>query len=227
MSTDAKPRKVALYLRVSTEEQTLEQQERELRREAERRRWTVAGVYAEKASGANVKRAELARLRHDAALRRFSAVLVWDVARLGRDFLDAGFVARELFGRGVGVVSVTQPDLDLSTPDGQLRLNIWLSFAQYRRQEISRATRRKLQQLKADGKKLGRRPKAVDPFEAVAVLEQCGGVKTKAARRLKVSVDTLDRRLAQARRRREASAVGATAPGPSTSARSSTPPQKG
>jgi len=202
MSTDAKPRKVALYLRVSTEEQTLEQQERELRREVERRRWEVAGVYAEKASGTTMKRVELARLRHDAALNRFSAVLVWDVSRLGRDFLDAGFVARELFRRGVGVVSSTQPDLDLSTPDGELRLNIWLAFAQYRRQEISRATRRALQQRKADGKQLGRRPKPVDPFEALAVLEQCKGVKTEAARQLKVSVDTLDRRLVEAKRRR-------------------------
>jgi DNA invertase Pin-like site-specific DNA recombinase len=208
MSPETKFRlRVALYLRVSTEEQTLEQQERELRREADRRGWEVVAVYAEKASGATMKRVELARLRHDAALNRFDAVLVWDVSRLGRDFLDAGFVARELFRRGVGVVSSTQPDLDLSTPDGELRLNIWLAFAQYRRQEISRATRRALQQRKADGVKLGRRPKAVDPFEALAVLEQCGGVKTEAARRLKVSVDTLDRRLADARRRKASTAA--------------------
>ncbi|WP_052519760.1 recombinase family protein [Archangium violaceum] len=213
MSTDAKAPKVALYLRVSTEEQTLEQQERELRREAERRRWEVAGVYAEKASGATVKRAELARLRHDAALNRFSAVLVWDVARLGRDFLDAGFVARELFRRGVAVVSSTQPDLDLSTPHGQLVLNVWLSFAQYRRQEISRATRRRLKQLKDDGVKLGRRPKPVDPFEALAVLQECKGVKTQAARRLRVSVDTLDRRLAEAKRRRASTTPDAPAAG--------------
>ncbi|OJT24299.1 hypothetical protein BO221_14075 [Archangium sp. Cb G35] len=215
MGTDAKPRKVALYLRVSTEEQTLEQQERELRAEAARRKWDVAGVYAEKASGANAKRAELARLRHDAALNRFSAVLVWDVARLGRDFLDAGFVARELFKRGVGVVSLTQPDLDLATPDGELRLNIWLTFAQYRRREISCATKRRLQQLKDDGVKLGRRPKPVDPFEAVAVLKDCDGVKTEAARRLKVSVDTLDRRLAEAKRRQAASTPGDAPPTPS------------
>lgn len=164
--------KVALYLRVSTEDQDLEQQRRELEREVERRGWQLAGVYAETASGANTRRPELARLKRDAALNRFKAVMVWDVSRLGRDLLSAGLVARELFEeRGVAIVSYTQQDIDLSTSHGELILHLWLAFAQYRRREIQAATKRGMAAARAQGKHVGRPRKKLDAGQVAYVVQ--------------------------------------------------------
>jgi site-specific DNA recombinase len=89
---------VALYLRVSTEEQDLAGQERDLRAEAERRGWTVAVVYAEKVSGTGrIGRDAFDRLLQDAEKpeRGWDALLVWSLDRWSRE---------ERFDRAVGAI---------------------------------------------------------------------------------------------------------------------------
>lgn len=168
----SKPLKVALYLRVSTDEQDLEQQRRALEREVERRGWQLVDVYAESATGANTRRPELARLKRDAALNRFKAVMVWDTSRLGRDLLSCALVAKELYEeRGVGIVSYTQPEIDMSTPQGELILHLWLAFAQYRRREIQEATKRGMAAAKAKGKHIGRPRKQLDAGQVASVVQ--------------------------------------------------------
>jgi len=163
--------KVALYVRVSTEDQDLEQQRRALEREARRRRWTVAGVYEEKVSGAAQKRPELERLRHHAALRRFKAVLIWSTSRLGRDLVETLVIARELWQqRKVALVSYTQQAIDMSTPHGQLVFDIFAAVAEAQRQELVAATKRGLAAARARGVKLGRPPKALDPGQVAFVV---------------------------------------------------------
>ena len=78
----------AIYVRVSTEDQDLAGQERELRAEAERRGWDVAEVYREKVSGTGrVDRSEYDRLLRDAASpgRQWSHLLVWALDRFSRE----------------------------------------------------------------------------------------------------------------------------------------------
>lgn len=76
--------RVALYLRVSSEEQDLAGQERDLRSQAERRGWAVVSTYSEKVSGTGkVERVEYERLLSDARKtpREFDRVLVWSLDR--------------------------------------------------------------------------------------------------------------------------------------------------
>lgn len=190
MTAPAKPKKVAIYIRVSTADQDLEQQRHELEASAAQRGWVVAGVYAEKVSGAATRRPELARLRHDAAMNRFKIVFVWDCARLGRDLLSAGIVAKELFHeRGVAIVSHTQPEIDMSTPQGELVLNLWLVFAHYRRREIQEATKRGLEAARRRGVRLGRPPARLDSHQVAAVAKREG--LAKASRLFQVSIPTI------------------------------------
>ncbi len=164
--------KVALYVRVSTEDQDLKQQRAALEREARRRRWKIVETYEEKVSGAAKKRPELERLRHHAALKRFKAVLIWSTSRLGRDLVETLVIARELFlERGVALVSYTQPAIDMSTPHGNLVFNVFAAVAEAQRQEIVASTKRGLAAARARGVRLGRPPKKLDAGQVAWIVQ--------------------------------------------------------
>ena len=78
-------RLAALYLRVSTRDQTTENQELALQQWAERLDLDVVKVYADTASGARGDRAALADLFADAQRGRFSVLLLWSLDRLTRE----------------------------------------------------------------------------------------------------------------------------------------------
>jgi DNA invertase Pin-like site-specific DNA recombinase len=83
----AKPRRVALYLRVSTDGQSTALQRRDLVQACEHRGWEVAEVYEDAGiSGATgcEGRPAFDRLCQDATRRRFDVVAAWSVDRLGR-----------------------------------------------------------------------------------------------------------------------------------------------
>lgn len=194
--------KVALYVRVSTEDQDLVQQRRALEREARRRRWTVVDVYEEKVSGAAKKRPELERLRRDAKQRRFRAVLIWSTSRLGRDLVETLVIARELYQeRKVALVSYTQQAIDMSTPHGQLVFDIFAAVAEAQRQELVAATKRGLAAARARGVKLGRPRKNLDPGQ-VAWIVQHNSVRF-AAKAFSCSRATIQRVMAQRPRPRK------------------------
>lgn len=111
---------VAIYARLSTEDQDLAGQERDLRREAERRGWTVIETYREKVSGTGkVERAEYDRLLRDAAVpnRRWGHPIVWALDRFSREatFTRATQAVLDLEKLAVAFHSLKEPTLD--TPE--------------------------------------------------------------------------------------------------------------
>lgn len=102
--------RAALYVRVSTREQTTENQERELRQWAERLGLEVVRVYAETASGARADRSALAAPLAATHRREFDTLLVWSLDRLSREGIGA--MARymdQLRAAGVRVLSHREP----------------------------------------------------------------------------------------------------------------------
>ena len=95
--------RVAIYCRVSTDDQSCERQERDLRALAERAGHEVVGVYMEKASGACNDRQERKKVIAMAQARQIDAVLVTEISRWGRstkdllETLDEGGVESQLF----------------------------------------------------------------------------------------------------------------------------------
>lgn len=84
-------KRVALYLRVSTSEQTTDNQRMELTRSAKRRGWKVVEVYEDHGiSGAKARsqRPAFAKMLEDANHHRFDVIAAWSVDRLGRSLQD-------------------------------------------------------------------------------------------------------------------------------------------
>jgi len=114
-------RQVALYTRVSTDRQTTENQERQLRGIAARAGWNVVKVYCDEGiSGAKGRdeRPAFDTLCKDAARRQFDMVMAWSVDRLGRSLQDLiGFLS-ELHALRVDLM-LHQQGLDTTTPAGK------------------------------------------------------------------------------------------------------------
>ena len=84
-------KRAAIYVRVSTDKQTVENQLRELRQIAERRGWEVVKEYQDAGiSGAKGRddRPGLDEMLKDARRRRFDVVMAWAIDRLGRSLID-------------------------------------------------------------------------------------------------------------------------------------------
>ncbi|MFZ0699706.1 MAG: recombinase family protein [Thermoplasmata archaeon] len=202
--------RVALYLRVSSEEQDLAGQERDLRAEAERRGWSGVSVYAEKATGTGrVERDEYERLRRDARQpdRPFDRVLVWSLDRWSREpsFVRAVGSIEELEALGVRFHSLREPMLDSSEDGSQsmgrdlLRaiLPVVSSFESRRKSERVRVAMRELREGRRktrSGRPVGR-PRRMTPeiAERARQLREEGFAWADVARRVGLPGETCRR----------------------------------
>lgn len=137
--------RVALYARVSTEEQregqTIDSQIAELERFAADRILEITRIYKDEGwSGGVMARPELDHLRDDAQKDLFQAVLINDVDRLARDVTHLGVIKRDLERNGIQVIFRKLPAE--SSPTHNLMVNILGSFAEFERELIVDRTRR-------------------------------------------------------------------------------------
>jgi DNA invertase Pin-like site-specific DNA recombinase len=155
--------RVALYARVSTlAGQNPEMQLVELREYAARRGWLVAEEYVDHGvSGAKESRPALNRLMADASQRKFDVVACWKLDRFGRSVKHVVTALADFEVLGIAFVSL-KDNLDLSTASGRFMFQIIAAFAELERAIIAERVRSGLQNAVRRGKKLGRRPVAVD-----------------------------------------------------------------
>ncbi len=171
-------RRVALYTRVSTDQQTTANQERELREIATRSGWEIVQVYRDHGvSGAKGRdqRPAFDALCKDATRRKFDMVMAWSVDRLGRSLQDlVGFLS-ELHAAGVDLF-LHQQGIDTTTPAGKAMFQMMGVFAEFERAMIRDRVNSGLARAKAQGKALGR-PK-IDPATEQAIAEaiRAGGM---------------------------------------------------
>jgi DNA invertase Pin-like site-specific DNA recombinase len=187
----------ALYARVSTTDQTCENQLIELRRYCEARGWHIGREYVDTGiSGSKDRRPALDDLITHARRRRFGVLVCWRLDRLGRNLRHLVTLLEELRELGIGFVSLGE-GIDLGTPAGRLQLHVLAALAEFERSRIQERVRAGLARVRAEGRRLGR------PVEAVP-LERLGTVAglsvRAAARELKVSRSTVQRWRALARR---------------------------
>src|SRR5205807_6069123 len=111
-------KRIALYLRVSTTEQTVENQQRELEAVAKRHGWNVVAVFTDagiSGSKGREKRPGYDELCRGIARREFDQVAAWSVDRLGRSLQELVAVLRELHAKGIDLY-LHQQGLDTGTP---------------------------------------------------------------------------------------------------------------
>src|SRR5438477_2930936 len=190
---------VALYLRVSTGEQTVENQRRELTAAAVRRGWRVVTEFCDHGiSGANGrdKRPAFDRLHKAIVRRQFDIVAAWSVDRLGRSLQDlVGFLG-ELRGAGVDLY-LDRQGLDTGTPAGKAMFQMLGVFAEFERSMIVQRVRAGIAKARASGTKSGKafgRPRIPAKKEAAirASLAAGTGIR-KTAKLVGVGNETVSR----------------------------------
>lgn len=152
-----KPRRAAIYARVSTDGQTTDNQLLRLRDVAALAGWVVVEEYVETVSGASPARPGLERLMKDAARRRFDVVMAWSVDRLGRSLQGlVGFLS-DLSALRVDLY-LEQQAVDTTTPAGRAMFQMLGVFAEFERALIAERTRSGLDRARQRGARLGRPP---------------------------------------------------------------------
>jgi DNA invertase Pin-like site-specific DNA recombinase len=192
-------KRVAIYLRVSTTGQTVENQRQDLERVAAQRGWEIVETYIDDGiSGAKGrdKRPALDRLCNDATRGRFDLVAAWAIDRLGRSVAHLSNLIVELQTIGVGIY-MHQQAIDSSTPAGKAMLHMCGVFAEFERAMLVERINAGLARAKKQGKKLGRPTSTTPRTESqIRTLHAKGIGKLKIARELGVGVSTVQRVLA-------------------------------
>jgi DNA invertase Pin-like site-specific DNA recombinase len=194
-STGTKGRRVALYVRVSTDHQSVENQSRELRAVAERRGWQVVETYSDAGiSGAKDRtgRPGLDAMLKDASKRRFDVVMSWAIDRLGRSLIDLLGTIQHLEACGVDLY-LDQQAIDTTTPMGRLVFQVTGAFAEFERSMIRQRVKAGLKRAVAQGKQLGR-PKVDEALERRARAQLSKGVGIiRVARAVGLGTGTVQR----------------------------------
>lgn len=191
--------KVAIYVRVSTNEQTTENQVLELKAWAGRAGHEIVAIYDDNGvSGAKGRehRVEFDKLLKGAVRREFDLVAAWSVDRLGRSLQDLIGFLQELHGSGVDLY-LHQQALDTTTPGGRAMFQMMGVFAEFERSMISERVKSGLARAKSNGKTLGR-PKVSDEVEERIVSMRSQGKGMLAiAKELGIGTSTVQRVISQ------------------------------
>jgi DNA invertase Pin-like site-specific DNA recombinase len=188
-------KRAAIYARVSTFEQTCENQLAELRKYVETRGWTAQEYLDEGVSGAKDRRPALDAMVKDARRRRFDVIVCWRLDRLGRNLKHLITLLEDFEALGVAFVSLAE-GIDATTPAGRLQMHILGAIAEFERARIAERVKLGLARVRAEGRRLGRPPVEVSSDRLATVV---GLSVRQAAKQLGVSASTVYRRLAAER----------------------------
>lgn len=185
--------KVALYCRVSTTNQTVENQLLELRQVAERSGWEIVGSYCDEGISGSKDRTERPQfdaLIKDAHRRRFDLIACWSIDRLGRSIQTLIQFMNEMNQLGVGLY-FHQQALNTKTASGRMVFSIFSALGEYEKEMIRDRINAGLARARAQGKKLGR-PTNVNgsTIAAVKLLREKGYAIHHIARELRIGVGT-------------------------------------
>lgn len=185
----------ALYMRVSTGDQSAQNQLPELQAYAKMKGWTIAGVYTDEGiSGKARSRPAFDSMMRDARKRKFDVLVCWKLDRVGRSVSHLYQTVEELRGLGIEFAATTQ-GVDTSTSTGKMIFGMLAVIAEFELDLISERTKIGVQVARTNGKTLGRPVTFIDA-EKLTGMRARGLSKRRMARELNVPLTTLRRRLA-------------------------------
>jgi DNA invertase Pin-like site-specific DNA recombinase len=197
--TSPKPKRAALYLRVSTGEQTTENQRRELVAAADQRGWQIAAIYADEGisgAGGRDKRPGLDTLLKGATRGKFDVAMAWSVDRVGRSLIDLVGTLQDLHGAKVDLF-LHQQAIDTTTPSGKAMFGMMGVFAEFERsmmQERIKAGMARARVNPREGAKAIGRPRISANTEAAIRQQLNAGIGIcRTAKMIGVGVSTVKR----------------------------------
>jgi DNA invertase Pin-like site-specific DNA recombinase len=198
-----KPKRVAIYLRTSTDQQTTANQRLELEQVCDQRKWIVGEIYEDAAvSGSKDKRPAFDRVRRDAGQGKIDVILVWAIDRLGRSLASVATFMAEMLEQQVAIYIYKQ-NVDGTTASGKAMLGMCAVFAEFERDMLIDRVRAGLARARQEGKILGR-PTILDATIKAKIHSRLdkGDGMVKIGRELGVGTSTVQR-IAKARKTAE------------------------
>lgn len=164
-------KRVAIYLRVSTADQTTENQRIQLEEYARQRGWEVVQVYDDSgySAGAGKRRPAFNGLAEDMKRDAFDVILGWKLDRMFRSTAEAMKFLPEMERYGVDLCLMTQP-IDTTQPAGKLFYTMLAAFAEFERETIVERVKIGMERARRQGKQIGRQP-SVPPGVRAAVAD--------------------------------------------------------
>jgi DNA invertase Pin-like site-specific DNA recombinase len=183
-------RRVAIYARVSTQDQDPRMQLRELRAYAKSRDFIIAHEFIDHVSGATSVRPKLSELWQTARARKIDTVLVWKFDRFARSTKQLIDALEEFRHLGVDFISITE-QIDTGSPMGKAMFTVISAIAEFERSLISERVRSGLAQARAHGKQLGRPKVSAETIKEIKRLRKEGKSLSQTAKQLGVSYQTV------------------------------------
>lgn len=160
-------KRAAIYTRVSTDKQTIENQVQALKAIAQRQGWKLVAEYNDAGvSGCKTRdsRPGLKQMVEDAKHHKFDVAMCWAIDRLGRSTIDVVDTMQQFRKYGVELY-IDQQKLDTTDPMGEFAFTIMAAFAQLERQMIVKRINAGLDRAKANDVTLGRPTKLTPAME--------------------------------------------------------------
>ena len=164
-------RKVAIYSRVSTLDQTIDNQLLELRDHCSKMGWEIGKEYADEGLSGTLsrdKRPALNSLIKDAYRKKFDLVVCWDISRIGRSMKELVLFLSDMKDRDIGICSVRQ-GFDTSTSMGEIMFQFVGILSSWEREMIRERTLAGLDRARSEGKTLGRKKVITDEITSKIV----------------------------------------------------------
>lgn len=197
-------KRCGIYLRVSTDQQTTENQLRVLNEVAERAGWNVVAVFED--AGISGAKGRDKRPGYDALLKAISRreieiAAAWSVDRLGRSLPDLVAFLSDIQNRGCDLY-LHQQAVDTSTPSGRMLFQMLAVFAEFERAIITSRITAGLDRARAKGVQFGRPnlsldrrtkvQKALIDGLSIRQVAKATGVSTASVQRIKRSMKTVE-----------------------------------
>ena len=190
-------KRVAVYVRVSTKDQSVEMQLNDLDRYSKERSLNVFNVYKDNGvSGTKETRPALSELMNDARKRKFDTVLVWRFDRFARSTKHLVTALYEFRNLGIDFISY-QENIDTSSPLGEAIFTIISAMSKLERDIIAERVKGGLRKARANGKRLGRPKSEVDIDKVIECRKQNKSIR-QIAKELGLSNNLVFRTLQKA-----------------------------
>jgi DNA invertase Pin-like site-specific DNA recombinase len=181
--------RTAIYVRVSTAEQSFDSQLQELEGYCRRRGWADTSIYSDHASGSGVRRAGLETMLRDVRAGRVARVVVYKLDRLGRSLPHLALILSEFGEHKVAFICTSQGiDTTDSNPAGRLQLGVLMAVAEFERELIRERVNAGLSAARSRGVKLGRRRSHAITRDQVEAMLAGGLSQRGAAKQLGISL---------------------------------------
>ena len=178
--------KAAIYARVSTDEQTTDNQVLKLKKVADRNGWEIEAIYADTISGAKSKRPQLDKLMESVMRKEIDMVMVWSVDRLGRSLQHLTSLLSDIESKGINLY-LHQQNIDTSSPSGKMLFQLLGVFAEFERSMIRERVLAGLDRARSQGKRLGRPPIPPITVDKIKKLREEGLSLRKIAKQVGIS----------------------------------------